>query len=100
MRRASRLLHALAAGLIAASVSAQISQVAVTPTMLVVNNAVPAKNLQELVALARARPGELTFASGGTGTGNHMAAELLKSVARIDIRHVPYKGVLPAIPDL
>ena len=68
--------------------------------MLVVHNAVPAKNVQELINLARARPGELTFASGGTGTGNHMAAELLKSVAGLDIRHIPYKGVLAAVPDL
>jgi tripartite-type tricarboxylate transporter receptor subunit TctC len=83
-----------------AKVFAPISQVTVTPNLLVVNNAVPAKTIQELVALARAKPGELTFASGGTGTGNHMAAELLKSVARVDIRHIPYKGVLPAVPDL
>jgi tripartite-type tricarboxylate transporter receptor subunit TctC len=83
-----------------AKVFAPISQVTVTPNMLVVNNAVPARSVQELVALARAKPGELTFASGGTGTGNHMAAELLKSVAAVDIRHIPYKGVLPAIPDL
>jgi tripartite-type tricarboxylate transporter receptor subunit TctC len=83
-----------------AKVFAPISQVTVTPNMLVVNNAVSAKNVQELIALARAKPGELTYASGGTGTGNHMAAELLKSVARIDLRHIPYKGVLPAVPDL
>lgn len=83
-----------------AKVFAPISQVTVTPNLLVVNNAVPAKSLQELVALARAKPGDLTFASGGTGTGNHMAAELLKSVAHIDVRHIPYKGVLPAVPDL
>lgn len=83
-----------------AKVFAPISQVTVTPNLLVVNNAVPAKSLQELVALAKAKPGDLTFASGGTGTGNHMAAELLKSVARIDVRHIPYKGVLPAVPDL
>ncbi len=79
---------------------APISQVTVTPNMLVVNTAVPAKNLQELISLARATPGELTFASGGTGTGNHMAAELFKSVAGLDIRHIPYKGVLAAVPDL
>ena len=79
---------------------APISQLTVTPNMLVVNNAVPAKNVQELIKLARAQPGELTFASGGTGTGNHMAAELFKSVAGLDIRHIPYKGVLAAVPDL
>lgn len=79
---------------------APISQVTVTPNMLVVNPAVPAKNLQELIRLAKAKPGELTFASGGTGTGNHMAAELFKSVAGLDIRHIPYKGVLAAVPDL
>lgn len=79
---------------------APISQVTVTPNMLVVNNAVPAKNVQELISLARARPGELTYGSGGTGTGNHMAAELFKSVAGLNIRHIPYKGVLAVVPDL
>jgi tripartite-type tricarboxylate transporter receptor subunit TctC len=79
---------------------APISQLTVTPNMLVVNNAVPAKNVQELIKLAKARPGELTFASGGSGTGNHIAAELFKSLAGLDIRHIPYKGVLPAVPDL
>jgi tripartite-type tricarboxylate transporter receptor subunit TctC len=79
---------------------APISQLTVTPNMLVVNNAVPAKNVQELIKLAKARPGELTYASGGTGTGNHMAAELFKSVAGLDVTHIPYKGVLAAVPDL
>jgi tripartite-type tricarboxylate transporter receptor subunit TctC len=68
--------------------------------MLVVHNAVPVKNFQELIKLARARPGELTFASSGSGTNTHMAAELLKSVAGLDIRHIPYKGVPAAVPDL
>ena len=77
-----------------------VSQVAVSPNMLVVHNAVPAKNVQELIRLARARPGELTFASGGSGSSPHMAAELLKSVAGLDIRHIPYKGMPAAIPDL
>ena len=77
-----------------------ISQVTAQPNMLVVNNAVPAKNVKELVALAKAQPGELTFASGGSGTTVHMTGELLKSVAGIDIRHIPYKGVGTAIPDL
>ena len=79
---------------------APISQVTVTPNMLVVNTAVPAKNVRELVSLAKAKPGELTYGSGGTGTGNHMAAELFKSVAGLDIRHIPYKGVLAVVPDL
>jgi tripartite-type tricarboxylate transporter receptor subunit TctC len=79
---------------------APVSQVAVSPLMLVVHNAVPAKNVQELIKLARARPGELTFASSGNGTNTHMAAELLKSVAGLDIRHIPYKGVPAAVPDL
>ena len=77
-----------------------VSQVAVSPNMLVVHNAVPAKNVQELIRLARVRPGELTFASGGSGSSPHMAAELLKSVAGLDIRHIPYKGMPAAIPDL
>ena len=79
---------------------APISQVAVGQTLLVVHNAVPARNLQELIKLARARPGELTFASPGSGTSPHLTAELLKSVAGLDIRHIPYKGGTAAIPDL
>jgi tripartite-type tricarboxylate transporter receptor subunit TctC len=77
-----------------------ISQVCVTTNILVVHNAVPAKNVGELVALARKRPGELTFASGGSGTSAHLPAELLKSMAGIDISHIPYKGAVLAIPDL
>ena len=79
---------------------APVSQVTAQPNMLVVNNAVPAKSVKELVAVAKAQPGELTFASGGSGTTVHMTGELLKSMAGIDIRHIPYKGVGPAIPDL
>ena len=79
---------------------APVSQVAVFPSLLVVHNSVPAKNVQELIMLARTRPGELTFASGGVGSGNHMAAELFKSMAGVDIRHIPYKGVVAAVPDL
>ena len=79
---------------------APVSQVAVSPNMLVVSNEVPAKNIQELIDLARARPGELTFASSGNGSITHMATELLKSVAGVDIRHIPYKGGVAAIPDL
>ena len=79
---------------------APVSQVTVSPNILVVHNAVPAKNVQELIKLARARPGELTFASPGSGTGSHLTGELLKSMAGVDIRHIPYKGGPAAIPDL
>jgi len=79
---------------------APVSQVTVSPLMLVVHNAVPAKNVQELIKLARARPGQLTFASSGSGSASHMAAELLKSVAGLDILPIPYKGSVAAIPDL
>ena len=57
---------------------ALVSQLTVTPNMLVVHNAVPAKNVQELVKLARARPGELTFASGGSGTGNQTVGKSIR----------------------
>ena len=70
------------------------------PYVLVVNANVPAKNLRELVALAKAQPGKLNFASGGAGSGPHIAGELLKSVAGIEMTHVAYKGSGPAVQDL
>jgi tripartite-type tricarboxylate transporter receptor subunit TctC len=79
---------------------APVSQVAVSPNLLVVHAAVPAKSVNDLIALAKAQPGALTFASSGSGSGTHMAAELFKSTTAIDIRHIPYKGVVAAIPDL
>jgi tripartite-type tricarboxylate transporter receptor subunit TctC len=79
---------------------APISQVSVSPNLLVVHNSVPVRTPGELVSLAKARPGDLTFASGGSGSSPHLAAELLKSRAGIDIRHIPYKGVVTATPDL
>jgi tripartite-type tricarboxylate transporter receptor subunit TctC len=79
---------------------APISQVVVSALVVVVHPSLPAKNMRELVALAKARPGEVTFASGGSGNQVHLAGELLKSMAGIDISHVPYKGVTLAIPDL
>src|ERR1700689_5357419 len=63
-----------------------------TDLVLVVHPSVPAKNLQELLALARAKPGTLNFGSSGPGSNYHMAAELLKNLTGIDIVHVPYKG--------
>ena len=79
---------------------APVSQVYVSPIILVVHNAVAAKSIQELIALARAQPGALTFATGGSGSSPHLAGALFKSMAHIDIREVPYKGVVAAIPDL
>jgi len=80
---------------------APISQLTVSPYLLVVNNAVPATTVGELVALAKAHPpGELTVASSGSGTGAHIAAELFNATAGVEIRHIPYKGVVAAIPDL
>jgi len=67
--------------------------------VLSVHPSVPAKNLRELIALARAKPGALHFASSGIGSSNHMAGELLKLMAKIDIVHVPYKGNAPAMTD-
>jgi tripartite-type tricarboxylate transporter receptor subunit TctC len=83
-----------------ASDFAPISQVSVAPNLLVVHNSLPARSPAELVALAKARPGEITFASGGIGSSPHLAGELLRSRADIDIRHIPYKGVVTATPDL
>ena len=68
--------------------------------LLVVNPAVNAKNVPELIALARSQPGKMTYASGGLGTTSHLAGELFKSMAKVDIVHVPYKGNSPAITDL
>jgi tripartite-type tricarboxylate transporter receptor subunit TctC len=70
------------------------------PEMLVVASNVPAKNMAELVALAKAQPGKLNFASAGVGGLPHLAGELFKLTARIDIVHVPYRGAAPAINDL
>jgi tripartite-type tricarboxylate transporter receptor subunit TctC len=77
-----------------------ITLVGLTPFILVTHPSLPAKNVQELIALAKAKPGALTFASGGTGVASHLAGELFKSTAGIDIVHVPYKGQAPATADL
>ena len=68
--------------------------------MLLIASSVPAASLKELIALARAKPGSLNYASAGAGTSQHMGAELLKTMARIDLVHVPYKGGAAAIADL
>jgi len=69
------------------------------PNVLAVHPSLPARTLAELIALAKSRPGQLSFASGGLGSANQMAGELLKINAKIDIVHVPYKGSAPAITD-
>src|SRR5262249_7436605 len=79
---------------------APVTLVATVPEMLVVASNVPARNMDELVALAKAQPGKLNFASAGTGGLPHLAGELFKLTAKIDIIHVPYRGAAPAINDL
>lgn len=79
---------------------APVTLVVTVPEMLVVASNVPAKNMSELVALAKAQPGKLNFASTGPGSLPHLAGELLKLTAKIDIAHVPYRGAAPAINDL
>jgi tripartite-type tricarboxylate transporter receptor subunit TctC len=79
---------------------APVTLVASVPEMLVVAGNVPARNMTELVALAKAQPGKLNFASAGVGGLPHLAGELFKLTAKIDIVHVPYRGAAPAINDL
>ena len=79
---------------------APIGLIARNQYLLVVHPAVPAKNAKELIALARSRPGKLNYGSSGVGAPPHLATELMKTMARIDAVHVPYKGATPAIADL
>ena len=76
---------------------APVARLASIPNVLLVHPSVPAKTLKQFVELARAHPGKLNFGSGGTGTTNHLANELLKHLEKIDIVHVPYKGVTQAM---
>jgi tripartite-type tricarboxylate transporter receptor subunit TctC len=79
---------------------APVTLVAKVPEMLVVATGVPANNMKELVALAKAQPGKLNFASSGPGSLPQLAGELFKLLAKIDIVHVPYRGAAPAVNDL
>ncbi|MEY4597207.1 MAG: hypothetical protein RLZZ445_4 [Pseudomonadota bacterium] len=79
---------------------APVSLCVTTPLFLVVHPSVPAKNVKELIALAKRQPGRLSFASGGAGSSNHLAGELLKLLAGVDLLHVPYKGAGPAMVDV
>ena len=76
-----------------------VTLLAVLPSLLMVHPSIPAKNVRELVALAKARPGALTYASTGQGTSPHMMMEMFKSMAAINMVHVPYKGAAPAMID-
>jgi tripartite-type tricarboxylate transporter receptor subunit TctC len=77
-----------------------VTQVANVPNVLVVHPAVPANSVKELIALAKAKPGTLNFASGSNGSAGHLAGELFKSMAGVDMVHIPYKGAAPAVTDL
>ncbi len=79
---------------------APITLVTSMPFVLVAHPSLPVKNARELIALARAKPGQLNFGSSGSGATTHLATELLKMLAKIDAVHVPYKGVAPALADL
>src|SRR5213079_92118 len=79
---------------------APVILVASTPNVLVVNPAVPARNVAELIALAKAKPGALTFGTPGVGTSPHVAGEMFNALAGVKLTHVPYKGRAMAIPDL
>ena len=83
-----------------ATAFAPVALLATVPIVLMVNPSLPVKNVRELVALAKAKPGKLNFSSSGIGTTNHLAGELLKRMTGIDIQHVPYRGAAPAMNDL
>jgi tripartite-type tricarboxylate transporter receptor subunit TctC len=76
-----------------------VTQLVSVPNMLVVHPSVPAKTLGEFIAMAKAKPGQITYGSAGAGSNLHLAMELLKFRAGIDLVHVPYKGVTPALQD-
>jgi tripartite-type tricarboxylate transporter receptor subunit TctC len=77
-----------------------VGLIARQPNALAVHPSLPARSVKELIALARAKPGHLAFSSGGTGTSQHLMGELFKSLAKVDIVHVGYKGTAPALIDL
>jgi tripartite-type tricarboxylate transporter receptor subunit TctC len=79
---------------------APVSLIAIVPNIFVVNSSVPAKDLKEFVALAKARPGTINYGSAGNGSAGHLAMEYLKMVTKIDIVHVPYRGTGPMLIDL
>jgi tripartite-type tricarboxylate transporter receptor subunit TctC len=79
---------------------APVTQAAILPQVLIVHPGVQAASVRDFIALARREPGALTYGSAGIGTAPHMAMELLKNMAAVDIQHIPYKGVAPALQDI
>jgi tripartite-type tricarboxylate transporter receptor subunit TctC len=79
---------------------APAAMVALVPNVMIVHPDVPAKTVQEFIALAKSRPGKINFASSGSGTSIHMSAEMFKMMTGVDIVHIPYKGSGPALTDL
>jgi tripartite-type tricarboxylate transporter receptor subunit TctC len=79
---------------------AAVTLIAVVPNVLVVHPSLPARSVKELIAYAKANPGKLNFASAGNGSTQHLSGELFKSLADVDMVHVPYKGTAPALNDL
>jgi tripartite-type tricarboxylate transporter receptor subunit TctC len=79
---------------------APITLAAAAPNVLVINPKLPARSVTELIALAKARPGQLSYGTPGIGTSPHMAMELFKSLAGVDLQHVPYRGTAPAMTDV
>jgi tripartite-type tricarboxylate transporter receptor subunit TctC len=77
-----------------------VSLMSVAPLMMVAHPSLPANNVQELIALAKAKPGELNFASSGVGAAAHLTMEMFKSRAAVNMQHVPYKGTAPALTDI
>jgi len=79
---------------------APVTQINSVPNILVVNPSIPAHTVRELIALAKVKPGQLNYASAGSGTSPHLAAELFKTMAGIEMTHIPYKGIPPAVTDV
>jgi tripartite-type tricarboxylate transporter receptor subunit TctC len=77
-----------------------VSKLAETPLLVVVHPSLPTKNISQLVALAKAHPGKLTYATAGVGGAAHLATELFRALTQVDLVHVPYKGTAPALSDL
>ena len=77
-----------------------VNLAAITPNLMVVNPSLPVTNVREFIALAKTKPGSINYASGGSGTPSHLAAELFKTMAGMQMSHIPYKGSIPALTDV